>query len=194
MTRRLFIALALPEEIRAELGRTRDQLASRRDRINWLPREQLHLTLRFLGDVEEAEIPALDAQLEELAARHAPLELKLGLPGIFGPPAAPRVLWVGLAGWLEPLERLVRELESRLRRLGRPPAESGFKPHLTLGRVKQCRADLAAAHLAFPPLPLALRLGHLQLIESRLRPAGAEHHVLTRHILSGNEREASTAE
>lgn len=183
MTLRLFISLALPEEIRAELGRTREQLASRRDRINWVRSEQLHLTLRFLGELEERWIETLERELEALAAEHRVLSLHLGEPGIFGPPAAPRVLWVGLQGELAALERLAADLEKRLRRLGLPPAEHGFKAHLTLGRVKSCRADLAAAHLAFPPLPLAMSLCELELIESRLRPEGPEHHVLTRHIL-----------
>jgi 2'-5' RNA ligase len=194
MTRRLFIALSLPEEIRAELGRTREQLASRRDRVTWVPDAQLHLTLRFLGETDESRIPELESCLDALAERHKAPALRLGLPGIFGAPEAPRVLWVGLQGELAGLESLVRELESRLRRLGLPPADKGFKPHLTLGRVKACRADLAAAHLAYPPLPLAVRLRELLLVESRLRPSGADHHVLTRHILHESEHEASERE
>ena len=183
MTRRLFIALALPEEARAELCRTREQLASRRDRVNWVRGEQLHLTLRFLGELEESWIEVLERELEALAMQHQALSMQLGEPGIFGPPSAPRVLWVGLKGDTAALERLAADLEKRLRRLGLPPAEHGFKAHLTLGRVKSCHEDLAAAHLAFPPLPLAMSLRELELIESRLRPEGPEHHVLTRHIL-----------
>jgi 2'-5' RNA ligase len=183
VTRRLFIALALPEEVRAELGRTRDQLASRRDRVSWVRDEQLHLTLRFLGDTEDALVPDLERELEELAARHAAPALRLGEPGIFGHADAPRVLWVGLKGELAGLEALAADLEKRLRRLGLPPADHGFKAHLTLGRVKSCRPDLATAHLAFPPLPLELRPRELELIESRLRPDGPEYHVLARHIL-----------
>lgn len=187
MTRRLFIALALPAEIKAELARSREQLASRRDRVNWVRDEQLHLTLRFLGETEEDLIPELERELEFLSRRHAAPALRLGEPGLFGPALAPRVLWVGLRGELELLEALVRDVEKRLRRLGLPPADQGFKAHLTLGRVKSCHPDLATAHLAYPPLPLAMRLRELLLLESRLRPAGPEHHVLTRHILNEYE-------
>ncbi|MDP2359860.1 MAG: RNA 2',3'-cyclic phosphodiesterase [bacterium] len=190
MTRRLFIALALPDEVKAELARTREQLASRRDRINWVRDGQLHLTLRFLGETEDRLVPDLERVLEQLAKDHAAPALRLGEPGIFGPPSAPRVLWVGLKGATRDLEALAGSLEKQLRRLGLPPSEHGFKAHLTIGRVKSCRDDLAAAHLRHPPLPLPMRLRELLLIESRLRPEGAEHHVLTRHILG---TEASTA-
>jgi len=184
MTRRLFIALALPEPVRAELALTRDQLASRRDRVNWVRTEQLHLTLRFLGETEESLLPDLEAMLDRLAGQHGELALRLGAPGLFGSAASPRVLWVGLDGEVEGLAALARELERGLRRLGLPPAEQAFKAHVTLGRVKACRPDLAAAHLAHPPLPVAFRGRELRLLESRLRPEGPEHHVLTRHILA----------
>jgi 2'-5' RNA ligase len=189
MTRRLFIALALPETVRSELALTRDQLASRRDRVNWVRTEQLHLTLRFLGDTEEGLLPDLETLLDDLAARHGELSLRLGAPGLFGSATAPRVLWVGLDGEVERLQALARELERGLRRLGLPAAEQAFKAHVTLGRVKACRPDLAAAHLAHPPLPVAFRGRELRLLESRLRPEGPEHDVLTRHILAdeGND-------
>jgi len=183
MTRRLFIALALPMEAKAELARTRGQLASRRDRVTWVRDEHLHLTLRFLGEVEDARVGELADLLEDLAARHAPLDMRLGEPGIFGSPAAPRVLWVGLQGQRAELAALAASLEKGLRRLGLPPADHAFTAHLTLGRVKQCREDLAVAHLRHPPLPVPMRLRELLLVESRLHPTGPEHHVLARHIL-----------
>lgn len=184
---RLFIALSLPEAWRQELGRSLEQLASRRDRVSWVRREHLHLSLRFLGETEERFIPLVDDLLAQLARHHAAPLLRLGEPGIFGAPTAPRVLWMGLAGQLRELEELAASLERGLRRLGLPAAEHAFKPHLTLGRVKQCREDLALVHLRHPPLPLEAHLGRLELLESRLRPEGPEYDVLTRHILSTNE-------
>lgn len=192
MTRRLFIALALPEAVRAELALTRDQLASRRDRVNWVRTEQLHLTLRFLGETDECLLPDLESLLDELAARRGELALRLGAPGLFGSAAAPRVLWVGLEGDVDGLGALARELERGLRRLGLPAAEQAFKAHVTLGRVKACRPDLAAAHLAHPPLPTAFRGRELRLLECRLRPEGPEHHVLTRHILTERDEDSHT--
>lgn len=181
---RLFISLALPESWRRELSLSQEQLASRRDHVNWVRPEHLHLTLRFLGETEEALVPHVDAVLEQLAHSHKAPRLRLGEPGIFGSPALPRVLWVGLTGEMEALNLLARQLERRLRQLGLSPAEHGFKAHLSLGRVKRCREDLAAAHLRHPPLPLEAGLERLELVESLLRPQGPEYHVLTRHILS----------
>jgi 2'-5' RNA ligase len=192
MIRRLFIALALPEAVRAELALGRDQLASRRDHVNWVRTEHFHLTLRFLGETEDHVVPELVSLLEDLARRHPPAALRLGGPGLFGSPASPRVLWVGLDGELAGLSALARELERGVRRLGLPPAEQTFKAHLTLGRVKSCRPDLAAAHLAHPPLPVAFHGREIRLLESRLRPEGPDYHVLTRHILMGRETNSTT--
>lgn len=184
LTRRLFIALALPESWRRELALGQEQLASRRDRVNWVRPEHLHLTLRFLGDTEEERISHLDAALEELAARQRAPRLVLGEPGFFGPPSSPRVLWVGVRGELDKVKTLVHQMERALKALGFPAADHAFKAHLSLGRVKRCREDLAVAHLRHPPLPLEARLERMELVESHLRPEGPEYHVLTRHILS----------
>lgn len=181
---RLFIALRLPDAWREELGRSREQLASRRDVVNWVRPEHLHLTLRFLGDTDPALISDLESLLDQVTAQHPAPRLRLGEAGIFGPPQAPRVLWIGLKGELNRLESLVHDLERGVRRLGIPKAEHGFKAHLSLGRVKHCHPDLAVAHLAHPPLPLEAALTGLELIQSHLRPQGPEHDVLTRHILS----------
>jgi len=192
MVRRLFIALALPEAVRTELALRRDQLASRRDLVNWVRTEHFHLTLRFLGDTEDQVAQELDVLLEEVVRRHPAPSLRLGLPGLFGAPAAPRVLWMGLDGELAVLSALSRDLERGLRRLGLPPAARAFKAHVTLGRVKSCRPDLAAAHLAHPPLPVAFHGREIRLLESRLRPEGPDYHVLTRHILMGRETNSTT--
>lgn len=184
---RLFIAIPLPETVRAELRRQQDGLKSRREAIHWAPDEQLHLTLRFVGETEKHRLEPVVDLLERLAERHRPLDLRLGSPGFFGSERSPRVLWTGLEGELAALETLARRLELGLQGLGFERAPLRFKPHLTLGRVKGCRPDLLAAHLGAPPLPVAFRAGEIRLIESTLKPSGAIHDVLTRHILSASE-------
>lgn len=183
---RLFIAIPLPEAVRAQLRRQQDGLKPRREAIAWTKDEQLHLTLRFIGETEKHLVEPVADLLDRLAERHAPLALRLGPPGFFGGERSPRVLWTGLEGDLPALETLARRLELGLQGLGFERAPQRFKPHLTLGRVKACRPDLLAAHLGAPPLPLAFRVEELRLVESTLKPAGAIHDVLTRHILSAS--------
>lgn len=186
---RLFIAMPLEKEVRAELMRSQEQLKSRRDRITWVKPEQLHLTMRFLGDVPEAAIGGISEALDGLAASTRVPMLQLGMPGVFGAPRRPRVLWMGLRGQVDLLAELSGKLEQRLRALGFAAAEHGFRAHITLGRVNRCYPDLAAAHLAYPPLPVEVRPAELQLIESILKPTGPVYHVLTRHKLIEQQHE-----
>jgi len=182
---RLFIASPLPEGVRAELRLQQDRLKPRREAVVWVRDEHLHLTLRFLGEIEPPLDGSIAALLEELAESAAPLALRLGQPGFFGREDAPRVLWTGLAGQTEALAAFARRLELGLRRLGVEPSPQRFKAHLTLGRVKACRPDLLAAHLSAPPLPLEFALREVRLVRSTLKPDGPVHDVLTRPILTG---------
>ncbi len=180
---RCFFACPLPEAALNELMLTQEQLKSRRDTINWVKRENLHLTLRFLGEVEECRVSELDSLLENLTERQRAFSFELGSAGIFGPGEKPRVLWVGLKGRMQPLREFVSQLEKGLHGLGFDAAEHAFRPHLTLGRVKSCLPDLAARHMAHSPLPVECRLDSVLLLESRLKKTGPEYNVLTRHTL-----------
>ncbi len=189
MKLRLFIAFRLPERVREELTRQQDWLKPRRERINWVAPEGMHLTLKFLGDTESVLAEDIARQLDRTCAAEAPLRMRLGEPGFFGPEHSPRVLWTGLEGERERLQRLARRIEHGLQQIGLPRSERRFKGHLTIGRVKQCRQDLAGEHLAAVPLPLEFALEELDLIESRLRREGPEYHVLSRHILESEQQE-----
>jgi RNA 2',3'-cyclic 3'-phosphodiesterase len=184
---RLFIAAPLPEVVRAQLRLQQDRLKPRREAVNWVKDEHLHLSLRFLGETDERRVEAVADLLDELALQAAALDLRLGEPGFFGSEHRPRVIWTGLAGQIGALEALARRLELGLQRLGVERSPQRFKAHLTLGRVRSCRPDLLAAHLGAPPLPVGFVLRELRLIQSTLKPTGPIHDVLTRHILTGSK-------
>jgi 2'-5' RNA ligase len=170
---RLFIAIELPEPIQKALLEAAAQLGRRLPEgvVRWVKPEQMHLTLRFLGDTAVARLPALQDQLEELGNQHAPFCLRLNGVGAFPNRQKPRVVWAGLAGELAVLQAMQVALEARVVALGWAGEQRPFSPHITLGRVKDAGqvqemawgSDLAA---------LEFRVTAVQLVQSELRPFG----------------------
>lgn len=143
---RLFVSIQPPPDalaaLDAELGRAR---AVAPHGLRWTRPEQWHLTLAFLGEVPDEDVPALSAALAA-AVDDAPMSLRLAGGGCFGT----RVLWVGLAGDVHALRRLAADLAAAAGATGIELEEKSFRPHLTLARAGREKADLrpAAAELA----------------------------------------------
>lgn len=126
MSLRLFAALDLPDEIAARLIALQKGVPG----AKWRPRENLHLTLRFFGEVQEPVAEEIDLELESAAAGFAPFELRLKGAGSFGG-ADPHALWVG-AEESAPLKQLAAACERAARRAGLKPEPRKFAPHVTL--------------------------------------------------------------
>ena len=177
-TIRAFIAIDLPPVVKAALGDVTATLGRGlpRGAVRWVRPEQMHLTLRFLGDTPADRLPALAAALDALSAGRPLFTLRLAEAGCFPNTRRPRVVWVGLGGDEAALGSLVAALEAALRPLGWPPEDRPFRAHLTLGRVKDVHAALGIDWSAVVP-PLELPVIAIHLIESQLRPDGAVYTV-----------------
>jgi 2'-5' RNA ligase len=136
---RLFVAIALPDNAAGELDSAVAPLRQTWPELRWTGRDAWHLTLAFLGEVDEKVTGNLAERLERAAARHAPLALSLGSAGAFPGPGRARVLWTGVQGDRRGLEALAASVKAGARRAGAPAASEGrrYEPHLTLAR---CRA------------------------------------------------------
>ena len=135
---RAFIAIELPEPVRAALARLQDGLkASRTTSVKWVDPEGVHLTIKFLGNIDAGEIPELSKVLREAVKGTVPFRLKLENAGAFPNIRAPRVVWVGVGGETEHLLTLHKKVEQALAPLGFAPENRAFSPHLTLGRVRE---------------------------------------------------------
>jgi len=133
---RAFIAIELPAEIKLELARLQDRLKEDgQPRIKWVNPDGVHLTLKFLGDIDPAMVGKINEAMTDAAAETLPFTLDLRQPGAFPDLNRVQVIWVGLGGELNALKGLQQNLESRLAKLGFPPEKRTFKPHLTLARV-----------------------------------------------------------
>jgi len=167
---RLFTAIELPDDVKRELARLRVDIPGAR----WVPVDQIHLTLAFLGEVEEAAIERLT---EKLARIQAPeFQLRFSGTGCFPDHSRPRVLWVGLE--LEPrLKKLAAQVREAVLACGIPQEERFFSPHITLARLKIPASKETGVFLDQHNklrLPV-LRVQEFTLFLSRLTPQGAVH-------------------
>ncbi len=188
---RVFIAIPLPEEIRARIAdfQRRWQTGLPPSAIRWTPAEQIHLTLRFLGNVTSDAVAALEAGLRRGCADVASFELCAAGSGCFPDARKPRVVWVGVGGELDALGRLHRRVWQETVAWGEVEARQ-FQAHLTIGRVKP-GPPAVLRELARRVRPTKggelgrWRVGEVWLLRSVLSPAGAEHTVLARCALGG---------
>lgn len=175
---RLFVALDLPDAERRRLAALRDSALSAR----WTPEHQHHLTLRFIGDVPEAEVASIQAALAAVHA--APVKVEgMGL-GVFPSQRNPRVLFARVHE--DPgLMRLQGHTETVLTNQGLPPDERPFHPHITLARLKRADARRVRRyrkrHADFQIGPLTIRA--FTLYASLLGPDGARHEPLASYPL-----------
>jgi 2'-5' RNA ligase len=134
---RTFIAAALSDQAREALRREMSSLANALPSLRWVNVTSLHLTLAFLGELDDERLTAAHEATQAAAQQGAPFALALDQLGTFGPPDAPRVIWAGVSGDVVELRRVRKTLASELDACGFPPQEHpDYAPHLTLARVK----------------------------------------------------------
>ena len=187
---RAFIAIALPEEIRRPIAEFQRewQAGLCGNFVRWTPVEQVHLTLRFLGDVPAGTLPNLETALHRALEGFRGFELGAGGSGCFPDAHRPRVLWVGVNGDVDELARLRSRVANETKAWGESEARE-FRAHLTIGRVKDAPAT-AAREVAFRAQTLSCgdlgrwRVHEVLLMRSELSPAGARHSELARIGLS----------
>ena len=137
---RLFLAVELDAAVRRNASTLITDLAKKLDRaggrsVGWVKGDNLHVTVRFLGDVEEARTMALVDALRE-PVRVAPFDLDVNGVGAFPPVGPPRVIWLGISAGQDSLARIYADLEARVEALGFEPEDRPYRAHLTVGRVK----------------------------------------------------------
>lgn len=131
---RLFVAVDLPARVREHLEAGTAALRASMDGWRWTPSEQWHLTLAFLGDVDEERLPELTRRMGLAARRHRPFDLGLTGMGAFNSLRRARVLWVGVGGDREALTRLADSVGAGARRAKITLDDRRYRPHMTLGR------------------------------------------------------------
>lgn len=180
---RAFIAIELPEDIHQKLGELEKTIQTRagesvRKAVRWVPASNMHLTLKFLGEVSGGNLEALASILGNESERHTSFDLTVGSLGAFPNLHRPRVIWVGVKAPAE-LFALQKAIEAETRHLGYPNEDRPFSPHLTLGRIAQNARPDEVAQVARVIQDLqvgelgTVRVERLHLFRSDLRPSGS---------------------
>jgi 2'-5' RNA ligase len=197
-TIRSFVAIELPDEVRDALSGVQSAIKERmqtsESSMRWVRPESIHLTLQFLGDVPIKVLPLVSDAIRKGCAQTSAFELELGGPGVFPNLRRPRVVWIGLKGdqrAMYALKSLQAAISDELQPQGFKP-DKEFKPHLTLGRVREgARQDDYAAiaraisETPIPELTAPLRVEGVSLMRSELRPAGSVYTQTSYVELSG---------
>jgi RNA 2',3'-cyclic 3'-phosphodiesterase len=134
---RTFIAVAVSAEARDALRREISSLAEALPTVRWVNVASLHLTLAFLGDLDDEHLAAAHEATQAAARQGAPFQLAFDRLGTFGQAHAPRVIWAGVGGDVGALRRVQGALASELDQRGFPPQEHpAYSPHITLAKIK----------------------------------------------------------
>jgi len=194
---RAFIAIDLPEEIRQHLSRVSHKLQQQLQSypIRWVPPKNIHLTLKFLGDVSDHNLHMLTHLLAGEVESHRPFEFGVGTLGAFPDLRRPRVIWVGIEAPDE-LVALQRGIDHAMAKLGYTTERRPFQPHLTLGRVSRNATGAEVRDISHVLQKTTVgflgstRVTEVHLYRSDLRPHGA---VYTRLFTTSLDSETPPA-
>ncbi|MGK2965684.1 MAG: RNA 2',3'-cyclic phosphodiesterase [Tepidiformaceae bacterium] len=181
---RLFVACEIPEDAREIITTVIGDLRSRSgETVRWVRPEGLHITLKFLGEVPVKKLPAIKLAIQEAVTGHSPFNLEFANIGTFGGREGLRLMWVGVAGDVLRLEALVKATNAALAVVGFEPERRPFRPHLTLGRVRdevptRTRAEIEVAVGKVSVNEFSWRTAQVSLMRSRLTRGGAQYDVL----------------
>ena len=188
---RTFLAVELPASLKQALVQVQADVRNRISRelspamrIQWVRPDLIHLTVKFLGDIPEDHVEALQSVVGDALRSVPPFSIEVARLGVFPDLRAPRVLWVGLAsgpvgnGASTVLSHLAETIERSVEGLGYPREARPFNPHLTLARIKEGSKEVGRALARIGLLDGEVQLGQLDvrtvaLIKSELRPSGS---------------------
>lgn len=180
---RAFLALPLAASFEAEVSPLILELKERYPHIRWVPASEIHVTLHFFGSVEKEEIARISGLIEPFTKAGNALNLRLEGLGAFPNPSRPRVIWIGTGGDTAPLAALRNRIERRLKEEGYPCEEREFRPHATIGRVKEGKHGSGFNPIKFGPTAFK-QVKELVLFQSHLTPEGAHYETIATYPLA----------
>ena len=186
---RVFIAVELPPPVVQNLETLTRELKQDGLKLRWVKSNNIHMTLKFLGEVPQKDIAAIEAAMSRVSGVAVPSSLHFTLQGmgVFPNIRRPRVLWVGIGGDLMALDRLFKSVDAHLADEGFAEEQRAFKPHLTLARIPDRGKSWGSPHQLLQVIedrgkfvsdPFECR--QLTLFKSDLRPTGAQYTVLSK--------------
>jgi 2'-5' RNA ligase len=183
---RTFIAVELPPAVTFLLGKVQEDLKSKGIRAKWVKPENIHLTLKFLGNVSPDDIEKINRAMAGAVGSFAGINLIAKGVGVFPGMRRPRVIWVGLGGQIQLLLDMQRALENSLEPLGFKREKRSFKGHLTLGRIRKTIQPSRIRQIMQEYAALTseeFTVSRITLFKSELKPTGAVYSQLQQAAL-----------
>jgi 2'-5' RNA ligase len=174
---RTFIAILIPEVWTEYLAAVARELARGATGLSWVKPENVHVTVRFLGDLDDAGVARVRASVRRSAAPLRAPVARLGRLGAFPRPERPRVVWVGLSEGEEGMKAVAAAVDRGLEEDGFGRAEKPFRAHLTLARVREGAKGVPLLSTPLPEPPPAEPLRRLAVMKSDLHPSGARYNA-----------------
>ena len=178
----------MPEPLFNLQEKLKATISEKTGKIRWLRKDQLHLTLKFLGDTTEDSINDVRRIMQNIADEFKPFNVPIQKTGCFPKIERPRVMWVGVSGELAKLDQLVERIQKKLNPLGFPKDEKKYYPHITIARAKypQKKTPDISTFLdtSFDPIPFQIK--KVQFISSELFPNGPVYTILSTHFFGNN--------
>ena len=172
---RTFIAIDIPENIKDSIELYVSPLKGERAKITWVKSGNVHITLKFLGEIPEEKVPEIYKCLEKCVKGLKPFEVEITGAGGFPDMRRPRIIWVGLKKGTDELKKLANSIDDELSNLDFEKEKRGFKPHLTIGRVKYIN-DISGFIDKMSRLKFeggTFTADEIFIIKSELKPTGA---------------------
>ena len=173
---RAFIAILLDGSLHNTLTEVVEKFASSKASVKWVAPENTHVTLKFLGNVDEESLPDVFAACERAAEGVGPMELEMKAVGCFPDMNRPRIVWLGIEKGAEQVEHLQEKVEDELERIGFKREERGFTAHLTIGRVKSRKGISNLCRLLEEDRNVfigSMRADKISVMKSKTLPTGA---------------------
>jgi 2'-5' RNA ligase len=181
---RLFLAIFPPADVQTVAYRAADPLRVGHDAVAWVSAKNLHYTMRFLGDLDEAGLARAKAAMRDAAGLRPRFGATLGGFGAFPSAKRARVLWIGMIQGAEPMRLLASALEMALAKHGFESADESFEPHLTVGRVR-APGDWTGRLLDAPTVEARFQVERMQLVKSELAEGGSRYETMDEAGLAG---------
>lgn len=178
---RSFVALGIGPDVRRRLAAAQQELNAAKASVKWVPAANLHLTLKFLGDIAEDRVPSIMGALAAAAQDIQPFDMRVRGLGAFPNLRRPRVVWAGVDEGSEQATQLAQAVEREFVSVGLEREKRHFSAHITLGRVRSAAGVSALAALIEKQAGTdfgTVQVRGIVLMKSELRPSGAIYSVL----------------
>lgn len=175
-TIRIFICFELSKDVTNSLRDLIHYLKTFGRGVRWVRHDGIHLTLKFIGEIEASKLDDIEAVVEKVVKNYKPFKIKLAGKGAFPNLKRPKVFWIGISDMENTIKKIQVELEDAFEKEGFPREERGFSPHLTLGRVKFQDPTVSKISLEMERMTveeIEFTLNEVVIMQSDLQPNGA---------------------